>query len=381
MLGPVAGDLHAPADPDLVVFLHVVEERRRRGYARGPAGEAAMQADRQHLRRRLAFRIEYVERVLQIREELTAAVETLRRCKAHIVGVERIGHDENRLFPDQFPIRQVIAVGIRVIEKAAVFRNKAPGILTGAPGVPPQRCGAGDTADRLDREADMATFGTFVYTVIIDPAPAMAGDLVAESGHGRHGLRIARHRHAHRKNRQRQLPLFEQAQQPPKAGSAAVLIERLHAHVACADEGLRTDDLRQECLRGRVAVQHAVLRALLIIEHELQRYAGPARPARMRRIAPVSDQIARIAGIERVGPNHAVTPRTRAKSMLSSSSSSLSLRSMASKCRSMRSAALRASPPAIRSISSLCSALAQGTLPGLSYSAMISEQRETSSVR
>jgi len=71
----------------------------------------------------------------------------------------------------------------------------------------------------------MAAFGAFVHTVVIDPAPAMAGNLVAERNHGHYSLRIARHRHAHRKYGQRQSPLFEQAQQPPQAGAAAVLIE------------------------------------------------------------------------------------------------------------------------------------------------------------
>ena len=102
---PVPRDVDATRNPDAVVPLHVVEEtRERRDPSRAP-DEPAMQADRQHLRRveaaRIAFAVERVERVAQVREELLAAVESLRRREAHVVGVERIRHDEMRLAPSR----------------------------------------------------------------------------------------------------------------------------------------------------------------------------------------------------------------------------------------------------------------------------------------
>ena len=94
MADPVPGDVDAPRDPDLLVRRDVIEETRQRRGAPGTADEPAMQADRHHLRRGLAFRIERVESVLQIGEELVAGIEALRRGEAHVVGVERIGHDQ-----------------------------------------------------------------------------------------------------------------------------------------------------------------------------------------------------------------------------------------------------------------------------------------------
>src|SRR5258708_38576197 len=71
---PVARDLDAAADPDAVVALDVVEKARERGEAPGAPGEPAVQPDREHLRRFLAFGIQRVEGIAQIGEELLAAV-------------------------------------------------------------------------------------------------------------------------------------------------------------------------------------------------------------------------------------------------------------------------------------------------------------------
>src|SRR6185312_881273 len=104
MLAPVPRDIDATTHPYIVVPLDVVEEARQRGGARRTPGDAAMQADRQHLRALRAFGIQHVESVFQITEKLLATVETLRRDIAHVVGVERVRHDELRLASGQFPV-------------------------------------------------------------------------------------------------------------------------------------------------------------------------------------------------------------------------------------------------------------------------------------
>ena len=64
-----------------------------------------------------------------------------------------------------------------------------------------------------------------------------------------------------------------------------------------AGAGLRTNDLRQESLGGRVAMQHAILRAFLIINDELHSDTGTARPGSVRQIGAVTHHISRIAVI------------------------------------------------------------------------------------
>src|SRR6266568_3967718 len=72
---PVPGDVDAAADPDPVVALDMVEEALQRREPPRPPGEAAMEADRHHLRPFGALGVEHVEGVAQIGEELLAAVE------------------------------------------------------------------------------------------------------------------------------------------------------------------------------------------------------------------------------------------------------------------------------------------------------------------
>ena len=69
----------------------------------GLAEQAAVHADRHHLRPVVALGVEHVEGVAQVGEEVIAGVEALRRREAHVVGVERVGHDE---------VRHVRAVGL-----------------------------------------------------------------------------------------------------------------------------------------------------------------------------------------------------------------------------------------------------------------------------
>ena len=82
----------------------------------------------------------------------------------------------------------------------------------------------------------------------------------------------------------------EGAPQPPEAGAGAVFVNRLHVHVPLAGPGCSADDLRQECLRGRIAVQDAVLAALLVVDHELHGDARLPRPARIGWGPAVTDE-------------------------------------------------------------------------------------------
>ncbi len=67
---------------------------------RGPdAHEPAMQANGHHLRARLALCVERVEAVLEIGEELVAGIEACGRGEAHVVCIERVGHDEEGPVP------------------------------------------------------------------------------------------------------------------------------------------------------------------------------------------------------------------------------------------------------------------------------------------
>src|SRR5688500_13076139 len=84
VLEPVARDVDASRDPHLLV-LHVLDEALERRQAAGPADQAAVQADRHHA---MLLRVQHVEGVLQVIEEIIARVEALRRGEAHVVRIE-----------------------------------------------------------------------------------------------------------------------------------------------------------------------------------------------------------------------------------------------------------------------------------------------------
>src|SRR4051794_11293545 len=74
---PVPCDVDAPADPDAIVPLHVIEKALQRDDAAGPPEQAAMHADAEHLRPRVTLGIERIEAVAQIDEEIVGLREAL----------------------------------------------------------------------------------------------------------------------------------------------------------------------------------------------------------------------------------------------------------------------------------------------------------------
>jgi hypothetical protein len=135
---------------------------------------------------------------------------------------------------------------------------------------------------------------------VVDPSVAVAGDLVAGIDHRLDRLRVPLGGHRNRVYRQRDPPALEQLENAPHADARAIFVKLLHADVADAQERLRGHDLREERLRGLVAVQDAVLAAFLVIEHELHGYPRASRPVGLGRIGAVADEIAGILGHRRV---------------------------------------------------------------------------------
>ncbi len=293
---PVTGDVHPAAEPHLLVTLDVFEEALERGQARRAADQAAVQAYGKHLRRFGTFGVEHIEGVLQVLEEVVALVEALHLGKAHVVGVQGVGDHQVRLAGGVvgFPIGQVVVVGVAVIEEAAFLHHQAPGVRAGAAGVPAQWAFAGDFGEDADRFEHVLAFLGLVHVLVVDPAVAVAADLVAGFDHGADHVRVTLGGHGHGEDGQWNVEFLEQLEDPPDAGTAAILVQRFHAHVALALQGLRRDHFREEGFRFLVAMKDVALAALFVIEHEGQGDAGIARPVRVRRVGAVTDQVARV---------------------------------------------------------------------------------------
>jgi ATPase subunit of ABC transporter with duplicated ATPase domains len=127
---PVPRNVDAPTHPDLVEPGDVIEKSLQPGKAAGTPQQARMHAHRHHAWHALAFGIQHVEAVAQIMEKVIGRVEALRRREAHVVGVERVRHDQVRAFAavgarHSHPERQVVAVVVAVVFEAAVFDDSA----------------------------------------------------------------------------------------------------------------------------------------------------------------------------------------------------------------------------------------------------------------
>ena len=255
-----------------------------------------MQADGEHFRGGGAFFVEHVEGVLQVLEELLAAVEALDLGEAHVVGVQGVGDDQVRLAGRvvRFPVGQVVVVGVAVVEEAAFLHHQPAGVRAGAAGVPADRALAGQFGEDADGFEHVLALLGLVHVLVVDPAVAVAADLVAGLGHGADHVRVALGGHGHGEDGQWHAAVLEQLEQAPHAGAAAVFVERFHAHVARALQRLGSDHLGEEGFGFLVTVEDVALATFFVIEHERQRDARIPRPVRMGRGIAITDQVARI---------------------------------------------------------------------------------------
>jgi len=114
---------------------------------------------------------------------------------------------------------------------------------------------------------------SFGHVLVVDPLQAVAGDFVPLLHQRLCEFGVARERTRDGEHRERQPALGERAHNAPHTHARAVLVDALHAHVA-RGVAFGVEHFREELLRARVAVQHAVFTAFLVVEHELH---GDAR--------------------------------------------------------------------------------------------------------
>ena len=290
-LPPVPGDLYTPAEPDILVVQGISDEAFQAGHLRWPPSDTAMQAHAHHLRTLLTLGIEHVEGVLQIGEELLAGVQP-RAGEPHVVGLQRVGHNQLLMPSNGRPKRKIVGVVVGVVEKAPVLGDEPARVGAGAAGVPAQRPLAGQAAVDLDRAHHVLALDPLRHVLVVDPAPAVRGDLVAAVQHGVDRRGVALQRHGDAEHRHRHAVALEQPQQPPDPGAGAVFVDLLHAHVPRADHRGGIDHVGEEGLGGRIAVQHRGLGPLLVVEHQLDRDTSAARPVGMGRVLAIADHVA-----------------------------------------------------------------------------------------
>ncbi len=294
MGGPMVGDLRPCREPDALVARHVVKRAFQRSGPAWSSDQTAVKADGQHLgRARLPFGVERIETVLQIGVELVARVEPLRRGEAHVVGIERVRHDQLIPPPEPHPIRQIIGIAVGNIRKTALFGGQPNRVHRTAAGVPAARTLAHDLAVKPDRFDHMRAFIRLRKILVFNPFEPVRRDLPACRLH--RGNLFRRPRQGGRDAVYRDRQILQQPVETPEPCARAVFVDRLHVPMPLAFPGRRPHDFGQERLRGRVAVKYVVLAALLVVQHDLNRDFRSARPLRIRRRRAIAGHVAWIS--------------------------------------------------------------------------------------
>jgi hypothetical protein len=123
----------------------------------------------------------------------------------------------------------------------------------------------------------MVAFHLFVDVVIVDPAIAVADDLVAAFDKGVSHLRVMLKRCGHAEYTERNIELGEDTQHTPDTDARAVLKGRFHEWIAFARYGWKTDVV-EHALRGRVPGEDGCFSASFIVEIEVERYTSSTGP-------------------------------------------------------------------------------------------------------
>ena len=193
------------------------------------------------------------------------------------------------------PVGQVVGVAVGDVGEGAGLGREIDGRHRAAAGVPAQRRLAHDLGVEADRISHLRALGSDVVVLVVDPLEAMAGDLPAGLAHRLDLRGRARQGRRDTIDGERHVVPGEEPMQAPEPGPGSVLVDRFHAPVPLAGPGLGTHDLREERLGRGIAVQQAVLAALLVVQHELDGDPGTLGPIRRRRPRPVAQHVARIA--------------------------------------------------------------------------------------
>src|SRR6185437_10253627 len=289
---PVSRNVDPTADPDAVMLQDVVQRRAQRAGARRTAGQAGMEADRHKSRRLGALFVKLVEGRFEIGLEIRWRAEPGGEREFSVIGVHCVGDDEVRLAGDVDPIGQFVVVGVRIVKKAALLDQETAGVFARpVAAVPTERPLADRALDRFDRAGDSLALLVLAQAEMLFPLPPVAADVIAGSGNRLGDPRISLERDRAAKYGQGDSALREETEQTPHADPASKLVHRLEGKITPARGDAAPWRFRQSKFGAPVAVGNRVFRSLLIIDSELHCDPSPSRPACVRALVSVANEI------------------------------------------------------------------------------------------
>ena len=136
------GDVEPAADPNSILRQHVVDESRKSRRARRLAREAAMHRHSHHARCLATQCVECVEVVLERSEKISGLAPAKAVRQPGVAVVERVRDDQMWSAELVVPIRQLVIVGITVVEESTLLDDQTPCVRAGGADVPPERTGS-----------------------------------------------------------------------------------------------------------------------------------------------------------------------------------------------------------------------------------------------
>mmetsp|Transcript_29446 Transcript_29446/g.49716 ORF Transcript_29446/g.49716 Transcript_29446/m.49716 type:complete len:206 (+) Transcript_29446:768-1385(+) len=194
------------------------------------------------------------------------------------------------------PVRQLIRIGVTVIEEFTLLTDNAARVLIGLPLVDTRGVVAQQLLVYFHRGVDVRALRNRIHTLIVDPTVAVRGHFPASIHHGHSRFGIALQSHSTSKHGARLLLACEETMQSPESRPGAVVVKTLHVGVPLSRVLPHPNDFGEQVFGGLISVEQTVLGALLVVDHKLQSHLGAIGPFGIRRMLPVASNIARSIG-------------------------------------------------------------------------------------
>ena len=191
------------------------------------------------------------------------------------------------------PIGQFVVVGIRVVQETTFLDQQAARVLARTvAAIPAKRALPGQIGNRRDCACDLFTLFFFRQLEMLDPAPAMAADVVLGRGNGIGDARVALQRQGAAEQGQWQATLAKQFENAPDADAAAEFVHAFEREIARAGRHPAARYFGQAQFVTPITVTDGVFGAFLVVEHHVDGDARIARPVGLRWLSAVADKIA-----------------------------------------------------------------------------------------
>src|SRR6266478_4549020 len=157
----------------------MLDEAAERSDASGASDNSRVKPDRHHSRPSRRFRVKHFKRFPHVVVEIVRLNEARAVPKAEIIDIWRVWNDEMSLAHNLYKIRDVIVVGVRIIEEPALLDHEPPRPHAGTiSAIPANRSLTAGFCKRLDRKADVFSLVLLRQLEHFLPPVTMAADLV-----------------------------------------------------------------------------------------------------------------------------------------------------------------------------------------------------------